>query len=111
MPQGEGEVVKAILAKYQNHPAVRLWRVNTGAARIGSRFIRFGLRGQADIQGVIAGGRALFIECKTNTGRLRPEQVAFGKMVTSMGALFIVARCIEDVDREIERSLQAHSPG
>lgn len=96
---GEGALVKAILDKYANHPRMRCWRVNTGAARIGNRFIRFGIKGQADIQGVLApSGRAVFIECKTQTGRLRPEQIAFGRMVEEMGALFIVARSLEDVD-------------
>lgn len=95
---GEGEVVKAILAKYQNHPACRLWRTNTGAVSIGSRFVRFGLKGQSDLQGVLKGGRAVFIEAKTRTGRLRPEQEAFGRMVQSMGALFVVARSLADVD-------------
>lgn len=102
---GEGALVKAILDKYANHPRMRCWRVNTGAARIGDRFIRFGIKGQADIQGVLApSGRAVFIECKTRTGRLRPEQIAFGRMVAEMGALFIVARSLEDVDRELHEA-------
>lgn len=102
MPQGEGVVVKAILAKYSMHERVRLWRVNTGAVRIGNRFVRFGLKGQSDIQGVVGPhGLSIFIECKTVRGRLRPEQEAFGRMVQSMGALFVVARCIEDVDEAL----------
>jgi len=108
---GEGEVVKAILDKYANSSRMRCWRVNTGAVRIGSRFIRFGIKGQADIQGVLSGGRAVFIECKTATGRLRPEQLAFQRMVESMGALFVLARSVEDVDRALRVATTQLVPG
>ena len=55
------EVLKAL----RTHPAVA-WaeRMNTGAARVGNRFIRFGWPGCPDVLGQLKGGRLLGVEVK-----------------------------------------------
>ena len=55
------EVLKAIKA----HPGVA-WceRMNTGAARVGGRFIRFGFIGCPDVLGQLRDGRLLGVEVK-----------------------------------------------
>lgn len=94
----EAETQKAILDAYSGHPRIALWRQNTGAARIGNRFVRFGLKGAADLCGVISPeGRALFIEVKSPTGKQSPEQHAFERLVTKHGALYVLARSLTDV--------------
>lgn len=67
------EVLKALNA----HPAVA-WceRMNSGAARIGARFVRFGFKGCPDVLGQLRDGRLLGVEVKAKAGRLRPEQAA-----------------------------------
>lgn len=94
----EAETQAAILAHFQGHPRVALWRTNTGAVKIEGRYLRFGLKGQSDLQGIIAPeGRALFVEVKSATGKLRPEQEVFRRLVEKHGALWILARSLDDV--------------
>lgn len=93
----EAAAQAAVLAAYP-----WLWRTNTGAARIGNRFVRFGIKGQSDLQGVLApSGRAVFVEMKAERGKQKPEQLAFQRMVESRGALYILARSVEDVTRAL----------
>jgi hypothetical protein len=56
------EVLKALKA----HPAVS-WceRMNTGAAKVGNRFIRFGFKGCPDVLGQLRDGRLLGVEVKS----------------------------------------------
>ena len=95
------EVLKALNA----HPAV-VWceRMNTGAARIGARFVRFGFRGCPDVLGQLNDGRLLGVEVKGPTGRLRPEQAFFLERVRAAGGVAFMARDCRDVLRELDRA-------
>lgn len=53
--------------------------------------------GAADVCGIIPGGRALQVECKSATGRLRPEQAAWRDMVQSQGGLWLLVRDAEEI--------------
>lgn len=68
------EVLKALRA----HPAVA-WceRMNSGAARMGTRFVRFGFVGCPDVLGQLRDGRLLGVEVKARKGRMRAEQAVF----------------------------------
>jgi len=54
--------------------------------------------GFSDLFGVAAGGRAVFIEVKSPTGRLRPEQENFLRQMARMGACAGVARSVEEAE-------------
>lgn len=97
------EVLKALRA----HPAVS-WaeRQNTGTARIGGRFIRFGWPGCPDVLGQLNDGRLLGVEVKGPTGKLRPEQSVFLERIRGAGGVAFVARDLRDVLRELERGKQ-----
>ena len=88
------EVLKAL----RNHPMVA-WceRQNSGAARVGNRFIRFGWPGCSDVIGQLRDGRFLAVECKAPKGRVRPEQQAFIDRVRSGGGVAFVAKNCLDV--------------
>ena len=92
------EVLKAL----NTHPAVA-WceRMNSGAARIGARFVRFGFRGCPDVLGQLRDGRLLGVEVKAKTGRLRPEQTIFLERIRGAGSVAFVARDLRDVLREL----------
>jgi len=88
------EVLKALRA----HPAV-VWceRMNSGAARVGKRFIRFGFTGCPDVLGQLRDGRLLGVEVKSPTGKLRPEQAIFLERINAAGGLGFMARDCRDV--------------
>lgn len=97
------EVLKALRA----HPGVA-WceRMNSEAARIGSRFIRFGRPGCPDVLGQLSDGRLLGVEVKSPTGRLRSEQSVFLQRIRSAGGVAFMARNCRDVFRELEKGKQ-----
>lgn len=98
----EADIQAAILRALKVHPVVAMhWRQNTGAMAIGEgkarRFVRFGPKGMPDICGFLTDGRALYIECKTRTGRVSPEQQEFHDRAKKHGAVAIIARSVADV--------------
>ena len=97
------EVLKALRA----HPGVA-WceRMNSGAARIGARFVRFGWPGCPDVLGQLSDGRLLGVEVKGPTGRLRPEQSVFLERIRCAGGVAFMARDCRDVFRELEKGKQ-----
>lgn len=82
---------------------IKAWRNNSGVAMMkgrGGRMqpVRFGARGQADILGILPGGRFLAVECKSSTGKTTEDQEAFLREVNRLGGLAIVARSIDDLE-------------
>lgn len=71
---------------------------------------KFAINGVSDIVGIHM-GRPLFIECKTDSGRLTPEQKAFLERASREGALAFVARNISDVERELGLISDAQKAG
>ena len=94
------EVLKAL----RTHPTVA-WveRMNSGAAKVGGRFIRFGWPGCPDVLGQLRDGRLLGVEVKAQAGRLRPEQSLFLERIRGAGGVAFVARDLRDVLRELGR--------
>lgn len=92
----ETDLVRACLS-YLNAVGIPSWRMNTGATKIGDRFIRFGSKGLPDIIGILPGGRFLAIECKVKKRKPTVEQEAFIGLVNESGGLAIVARSVDDV--------------
>ena len=95
------EVLKALRA----HPAVS-WcqRMNSGAANVGGRFIRFGFTGCPDVLGQLRDGRLLGVEVKAPKGKLRPEQAFMLERIAGAGGVAFVARDCRDVIRELNRT-------
>lgn len=110
----EAQILRAIHARLGARPDLRLWRVNVGVAvpigqacpRCRDKAIRFGLPGMADLQGIIAPtGQLLSIECKSDTGRMTPEQEAWSAMVTKFGGLSIApCRSVEEAVEAVEHA-------
>jgi hypothetical protein len=103
----EKQTQNAILRAFGTLPGLRLWRSNVGVARVGLRTVRFGIRGQADLTGILPDGRRLEVEVKSATGRQTTEQKAFQDMIERFHGIYILARSVDDVRRE----LAAHGVG
>jgi hypothetical protein len=87
----EAELTHAIIAALNQIPGVWVWRMNTG--RRGG--VSFGLKGQADITGVVRGQR-VELEVKLPKGRVEPHQVAFLERMKLLGAIAGVVRSLDD---------------
>ena len=94
------EVLKAL----RTHPAVA-WceRMNSGVARIGGRFVRFGWPGCPDVLGQLKDGRLMGCELKGPAGKLRPEQAVCLDRIRAAGGVAFVVRDCRDVLRELDR--------
>lgn len=103
----EADIQRAILLTLGSRPDLRIWRQNTGMAfsADGRQAVRFGIPGQADLSGILIGGRRLEIEVKGPRGRQTSEQQFFGAMITRFGGLYIVAHSLEEALSAIEEVL------
>src|SRR5262245_29166729 len=90
----EAQVVREVLVTLGARPDCLVRRRNVGKARDPKtgQVVTFGTQGEADVEVTVRGGREVFLECKSATGRQRPEQVAFQRRVTSLGAIYRVVR-------------------
>ena len=59
----ESDVLRGCL-DYLKMKNIFCYRNNSGATKVGSRFIRFGYKGSSDIIGILPDGRFLAVECK-----------------------------------------------
>lgn len=99
----ERSIQNAILRLLSGYRCLRVWRANAGAASFSGQVVRFGVKGQADLTGILPGGRRLEIEVKTATGRQSKEQIAYQRMIESLGGVYILARSPHDVAKRLEQ--------
>jgi hypothetical protein len=104
-PPSEAQIQRQIL-KYLEDAKIPAWRSNSGVGKMGGRFIRFGIPGQADITGLLplVGGRRLEVEVKT-TAELHydrnPAQLEFQAMIQAGGGLYIRTDSLEDFQAQL----------
>jgi hypothetical protein len=98
----EAAALAEVLKALKHHPLVA-WaeRLNSGVARMGGRFVRFGWPGCSDVIGQLKDGRLLAVECKAPKGKPTEEQRQFLDMVRRFGGVAFMARDCRDVLREL----------
>ena len=93
-------------------PHVRLFPRRIAAVQIEERFVSFGIKGQADVQAVLRGGRIIECELKALGGTLTAEQKVWRDFCLGWGVPWLllkplkgeapeatVARWIGDIER------------
>lgn len=98
----ESDIQALILIYITSLPNTYAYRMNTGAAHDGTRMVRYGIPGQADIFACMH-GRFVAIEVKTATGRQSKAQQQWQQNVERAGGIYILARSVEDVRVRLER--------
>jgi hypothetical protein len=97
--------IQAQILQYLGYRGIKAFRINSGMVPTGEgrkkRMIRLAPKGFSDIMGVMPDGRAIFVECKAEGGKITPFQQMFLNEMKNQGAVCIVARCIEDLEREL----------
>ena len=87
-------------------PIAMVFRINTGTVKThDGRYFSSGTpKGFSDITGFRkSDGKAFFIEIKTPTGKLRPDQEHFLKQMSQYPVITGVARSVEDAIDIIEK--------
>jgi len=74
-----------------------IWKQAVGAGQINGRYIAFGVKGAADLTGILRDGTRLEIEVKTGKARQTPHQVEYQRMIEGMGGIYLVARSGTDL--------------
>ena len=95
---------------------LQLWRNNVGAAKLGRRWVRFGLcKGSSDLigftevritPGMVGKTVAVFTACevkKDEQAKTSPEQDDFGAKVEKAGGIFVVATTPDAVHLSIKK--------
>ena len=100
----ERAIQNAILRAFGTRRNLRLWRANVLAARMGDRFVRAGVPGQADLTGILPDGRRLEIEAKSERGQQTEDQRNFQRMIERFGGVYVLARSVEDVQRALQQA-------
>ena len=104
----ENDIQKQIMDAAANLDGVTLYRNNTGAAKMGKRWVKFGLcKGSSDLIGwteveispdMVGETVAVFtaIEVKKPGGKTTYEQIEFGDSVIRAGGKFGVAESVDE---------------
>ncbi len=104
----ESEIQRESLKAANALDGVTMYRNNTGAMKIGSRFVSFGLcKGSSDLIGyveqeitpeMVGETVAIFaaVEMKKPGGKVTFEQVEFGVKVRDAGGVFGIAESVDD---------------
>ena len=102
MPPTEGDIQRLImLAMQQKWPTALITRQNTGAGKdMKGNFIRFGVKGQADIRAIIS-GRSVEVEVKTPTGKQSKDQKNYEAAVKRAGGIYVLARSTDEAIEKI----------
>ncbi|HYT87710.1 MAG TPA: VRR-NUC domain-containing protein [Gemmataceae bacterium] len=99
----EADVLSGCL-EYLRVKQLLAWRANNGGVFDPSRkcYRSFrGLKGVADILGVLGNGRFLAVECKSATGRLSEAQRHFLDQVSQRGGIALCVRSVRDLDEQL----------
>jgi hypothetical protein len=100
----ESDVVRACL-EYLKGWGWHVWRQNTGAVastyKGKTRFVRFGIKGAADITGWDRRGRRVEVECKAGKNKPTAEQLAFLEALRKDGGFACVVWSLDDLIREM----------
>ena len=101
MKKEETKLQDAIRAELSKIGIVRRNNVGTFLTVNGNPIV-IGLPGEADLTLFQRGGKTIFIEVKTQTGRQSKQQRAFQKRVEELGFEYIIARNLEDIKKFVE---------
>lgn len=105
--KSEHEIQKEIMLAL-SESGYMVFRANVGKVRMADgRWFDTGLPpGHPDLYGFrISDGKIFYIEVKTATGRPRPDQITFHKMLNRYGIIHGIARSADDAVKIVKEGL------
>ena len=97
----EDVVLKQCL-EYLKMNGIFCWRNNIGCAKVGNRYMSFGLKGSSDILGILPNGCFFAVECKRERGgRLSEHQKEFLSKINENNGFAICVNSVYDLERKL----------
>ena len=105
MAKAKGQKENVVLSQCLDYLQIRgimAWRNNTGALKVGRRFVRFGFPGSSDILGILPNGQFLAVECKREKGgKLSDKQVEFLSRIKENGGVAVCVNSVNELEKII----------
>ena len=70
------------------------------------RVVRYGVEGGADLSGILADGRRLEVEVKSEKGKQSEQQESFGEMIGRFRGVYLVARSADEAEAAVEEVMR-----
>ena len=90
--------IKTYLQMHENQGRLVYIRNNSGAYKIGNRFIRFGKPGSPDFVVFIDHRNCIHIEVKNETGRQSELQLEYQKKVENLEHFYVIVKSLDDLE-------------
>ena len=95
----EAAILKDIMQALRRHPKVAtVERRQSAVFMEGNRYVRVGRRGEADISGILKGGRAFAIEVKRPGGKPNEKQLQFLERIRAAGGIAGCATSVTEAE-------------
>jgi hypothetical protein len=102
----ESAILRSVLQRLGSRPDVRLFRANVGAGRtFAGDAIKWGVKGQADLNGWIMGGRRLEVEVKRPGEKQTQEQKNWQAVCERFGVLYLLVHSADEAEALLEAAL------
>jgi hypothetical protein len=72
---------------------------NSGATKIGDRFIRYGKAGAPDFMIYLNNGRSVHLEIKNEKGRQNKNQSEYQKRIEKLGHRYYIIRGVDEAEK------------
>lgn len=95
-------LVNKVILSMSESGLCKCWSQPTGAAYRDGELIHYGIKGSADISGILTDGRRLEVEIKTGRAVQQKNQETFERMILKMGGVYFVARSVEDALQKLK---------
>jgi hypothetical protein len=77
---------------------------NSGATKIGDRFIRYGKAGAPDFMVYLSSGACIHLEVKNKKGKQNPNQLEYQAKVEKLGHNYCLVRSVDEVENLIKQN-------
>lgn len=95
----ESLILEKVMQYLERRGDCLAWRNNTGAIKVGDRFLKFGSKGSADVLGVWApAGRFIAVETKSTKGAQSISQKKWQARFEMCGGLYVLAKTIAPLE-------------
>lgn len=96
----EAQLLRAVMLELGRLPGVRPMRRNAGLTVLQTATSRRAIKGcepgTPDVEVMLSGGRVVWLELKTATGRVTPTQAAWHERARAMGHTVHVVRTVDE---------------